>query len=111
MKTSIKLITLIFSLLTIASLNLKAQDINTPVTPKTTTLGSGIRLSAGIESGLPIGKPDSIPALNLIPDPKLVVFGVTGVLISCALRFREMIDNNENNKTLSLIEVFMIVVV
>ena len=56
MKTLTKLSTLIFSLLTIVSLNLKAQDINTPVTPKTTNLGSGIRLSAGIESGLPIGK-------------------------------------------------------
>jgi hypothetical protein len=56
MKTSTKLSTLIFSLLTIVSLNIKAQDINTPVTPKTTNLGSGIRLSAGIESGLPIGK-------------------------------------------------------
>ncbi|MEN0054073.1 MAG: hypothetical protein AAGC65_10405 [Mucilaginibacter sp.] len=56
MKTSLKLSTLIFLLLSIISLNLKAQDINTPVTPKTTNLGSGIRLSAGIESGLPIGK-------------------------------------------------------
>jgi hypothetical protein len=56
MKTSIKLSILIFSLLSTISLNLKAQDINPPGTPKTTNLGSGIRLSAGIESGLPIGK-------------------------------------------------------
>lgn len=56
MKTLNKLSVLIVSLLSIISLNLKAQDITPSVTPKTTSLGSGIRLSAGIESGLPIGK-------------------------------------------------------
>lgn len=58
MKTSIKLSVLSLVLLTIFSLNAKAQyaQTNTPVTPKTTTYSSGIRLSAGVESGLPVGK-------------------------------------------------------
>jgi hypothetical protein len=58
MKTSIKLSVIILSLLSIISLNAKAQytPTATPVTPKTTTYGSGIRLSAGVESGLPVGK-------------------------------------------------------
>jgi len=64
MKTSIKLSVLIFSLLSVISLNIKAQDINNPVTPKTTSLGSGIRLSAGVESGIPLGKLNNNYNLN-----------------------------------------------
>jgi hypothetical protein len=64
MKTSIKLSVLIFSLLSVISLNIKAQDINNPVTPKTTSIGSGIRLSAGVESGIPLGKLNNNYNLN-----------------------------------------------
>ncbi|MDB4921542.1 hypothetical protein [Mucilaginibacter sp.] len=55
MKTSVKLSVIALSLLSILSLTVKAQD-TTPVTPATTTYGSGIRLSAGVETGLPVGK-------------------------------------------------------
>ncbi|WP_183563636.1 outer membrane beta-barrel protein [Mucilaginibacter sp. SP1R1] len=60
MKTSIKLSVLALSLLSIISINVKAQDATTTTTPvtttQTTTYGSGIRLSAGVEAGLPVGK-------------------------------------------------------
>ena len=57
MKTSIKLSVITLSLLSVLSLTVKAQD-TTPAanTTTTTTYGSGIRLSAGVEAGLPVGK-------------------------------------------------------
>ena len=52
MKTSIKISVLALSLVSIFSINANAQDS----TPKTTTDGSGIRLSVGLDAGLPLGK-------------------------------------------------------
>ena len=56
MKTSIKLSVITLSLLSIFSLNVKAQDTTPAPSSTTTTYGSGIRLSAGVEAGLPVGK-------------------------------------------------------
>lgn len=52
MKTSIKISVLALSLLSIVTINANAQD----GTSKSTTDGSGIRLSVGLDAGLPLGK-------------------------------------------------------
>ncbi|GAA4330187.1 hypothetical protein GCM10023149_35230 [Mucilaginibacter gynuensis] len=53
MKSSIKLSVVTLALLTIATLTTKAQD--TTPSSKSTTTGSGIRLSVGPEVGVPVG--------------------------------------------------------
>jgi hypothetical protein len=54
MKTSIKISVLALSLLSIVTISANAQD-STPATPKSTTYGSGIKLSIGADAGLPVG--------------------------------------------------------